>query len=446
MENQFLEPPKRKNLKRCRSRMKPKNMSIICDNAAGSANSSSLPENNFPQVRVRALTNIMPVKEDCVFWWTTVAAVRIRTLFEAAKNIISEGVLVVSSETIVLQEYDNTRVMVVYLRMRSENLDQYGAYYCPNKLCIPLSIDEFYKGVKCINQSDVVGLCITKKSMESSYPSLDLHIMHPTHGYSYKHSCRMLHEEFMHADEVHLRDDAKFYAHITIKATFFKRYLNDCVPHGKNLQFLFRYDKIVDEYCVFLIPCDSVISMSRMTLRLTCDNTEGLDADQIEQLSEETAPKYSIANLLLFTKATPLSNTVEILLSHEFPLVVKYGIGDLGEIRFCLAPVFSDQERDAYLDQVETVEPKPTDSADSWHSLRTLATVQETGPNSSLNHPLQKKQPYRDDPDLEMSLGAIDEGGDAEDDDGGDEDEQMVDLGVEEVETVERPDFDESLW
>lgn len=316
--------------------------------ASSSKADAILEDDNIPG-KVQALTRLMPPKDKCLFWWATVAAVRIRTLFEATKNIIREGVLVVSPNGIELQEYDNTKVMVVFFRMRRANLEQYGEYYCKETMSIPLSIDEFYKGVKCINQSDVVGLCVTQESMNSSHPSLDLHIMHPTHGYSYQHSCRLLHEEFMHIDTVHLQDNAKFYAHLNIRSTFFKRYLNDCLPHGKNLKFLFRYDDNLQAFCAHLIPCDSDIGMSTMRLRLISENADGYDRDQIARVSEENAPKYSIANLLLFTKATPLSHSVEILLSHEFPLVVKYSIGDLGEIRFCLAPVFSEQERDDYL-------------------------------------------------------------------------------------------------
>lgn len=364
MDHVILEPPKRKSLRRLRQAPDSTTPNSGTTTAKAAAESEMVPVHTLqlntdstPRFRVQALARLMPVREDCVFWWATVAAVRIRTVFEAIKNIISEGVLVVDPDGIMLQEYDNTKVMVVFVRMRAEHLEQYGPYYCEKKLCIPLSIDEFFKGVKCINQSDVVGLCVTKASMNSSYPSLDLHIMHPTHGYCYQHESRMLHDEFLMLEDVNLQDNAAFYANFTIKSTFFKRYLNDCLPHGKNIKFVFRYDTVCSSFYVHLIPCDNVISMSRMRLRLECTNTEGLNQDEIEQISEKTAPKYSIANLLLFTKATPLSNTVEILLSHEFPLVVKYNIGDLGELRFCLAPVFSDQELDDYRDHTVTVHP-----------------------------------------------------------------------------------------
>ena len=37
-------------------------------------------------------------------------------------------------------------------------------------------------------------------------------------------------------------------------------------------------------------------------------------------------------------KATSLSQTVEILLKDDYPLILVYRVGDMGKLQYCLAP------------------------------------------------------------------------------------------------------------
>ena len=47
---------------------------------------------------------------------------------------------------------------------------------------------------------------------------------------------------------------------------------------------------------------------------------------------------YNLKYLVLFTKCTNLCNTVELYLKNDYPLIVKYSVASLGEIKLCLAP------------------------------------------------------------------------------------------------------------
>ena len=41
--------------------------------------------------------------------------------------------------------------------------------------------------------------------------------------------------------------------------------------------------------------------------------------------------------LSIFTKCTNLSNTVEIYLKNNYPIILRYTIASLGEIKLCLS-------------------------------------------------------------------------------------------------------------
>jgi len=48
---------------------------------------------------------------------------------------------------------------------------------------------------------------------------------------------------------------------------------------------------------------------------------------------------YALKHLFLFTKCTNLCNNIEMYLRNDYPLIVKYAVGSLGEIKLCLAPI-----------------------------------------------------------------------------------------------------------
>jgi proliferating cell nuclear antigen len=46
----------------------------------------------------------------------------------------------------------------------------------------------------------------------------------------------------------------------------------------------------------------------------------------------------------MFTKASCLSNQVTLSMSPEVPLVVEYNIGEIGHVRYYLAPKIEDED------------------------------------------------------------------------------------------------------
>ena len=47
---------------------------------------------------------------------------------------------------------------------------------------------------------------------------------------------------------------------------------------------------------------------------------------------------FSLKHLTHFTKCTNLCNTTELYLKNDYPLIVRYQVASLGEIKLCLAP------------------------------------------------------------------------------------------------------------
>ena len=55
---------------------------------------------------------------------------------------------------------------------------------------------------------------------------------------------------------------------------------------------------------------------------------------------------FALRYLNFFTKATPLSEAVTLSMSKDVPLVVEYKIGEMGYIRYYLAPKIEDEDEE----------------------------------------------------------------------------------------------------
>ena len=49
--------------------------------------------------------------------------------------------------------------------------------------------------------------------------------------------------------------------------------------------------------------------------------------------------EFSLKNLVYFIKCTNLCNQIEMYLENNKPLIIKYNVASLGEIKLCLAPL-----------------------------------------------------------------------------------------------------------
>ena len=47
---------------------------------------------------------------------------------------------------------------------------------------------------------------------------------------------------------------------------------------------------------------------------------------------------FALKHLVLFSKCTNLCPSIELYLKNDYPLIIKYLVASLGEIKLCLAP------------------------------------------------------------------------------------------------------------
>ena len=108
--------------------------------------------------------------------------------------------------------------------------------------------------------------------------------------------------------------------------------------------------------------CDTVtISATKSGVKFTASGDIGTGSVQLRQnaaadkkedaviidMSEPVTLTFALKYLNMFTKSTSLSDKVIISMSKESPLLVNYNIGEMGHIKFYLAPKVDDGEEQA---------------------------------------------------------------------------------------------------
>jgi hypothetical protein len=175
-----------------------------------------------------------------------------------------------------------------------------------------------------VGQDEAICFQITEQSKNACVPYMALFIMNNTIEDEYVFSFKINQLALTH-DELQI-PQTNFQSIISIPSTGFQRILRCSDKRGDYVQICTRNQSKDDNYIIF-------------STEATCFHMKyQVDPKLWKDSSCLKLERYSLKYLLLITKATSLSNFVTIYLQHDFVLAVRYNIGTIGSIMFCLAP------------------------------------------------------------------------------------------------------------
>ena len=79
--------------------------------------------------------------------------------------------------------------------------------------------------------------------------------------------------------------------------------------------------------------------MQKQKFRRSESANGSMEFIQKQDTSKIIQGEFSLKNLSYFIKCTNLCSQIEMYLENNLPLVVKYNVASLGEIKLCLAPL-----------------------------------------------------------------------------------------------------------
>ena len=85
-----------------------------------------------------------------------------------------------------------------------------------------------------------------------------------------------------------------------------------------------------------MFSCDGNFASSKIYRTQSNGNMEFLQKSDASVIIQG---EFSLKSLSHFIKCTPLCSHLEMYLGNDLPLIIKYDVASLGEIRLCLAPL-----------------------------------------------------------------------------------------------------------
>eukprot|EP01100_Stratorugosa_tubuloviscum_P010264 TRINITY_DN4384_c0_g1_i1.p1 TRINITY_DN4384_c0_g1~~TRINITY_DN4384_c0_g1_i1.p1 ORF type:complete len:274 (+),score=140.68 TRINITY_DN4384_c0_g1_i1:42-824(+) len=252
-------------------------------------------------------------------------AALLKKILDAIHSLVNDANFEISSTGISLQCMDSSHVSLVSLLLRSDGFEHFR---CDRNLTLGILLSSMSKILKCAGNDDTV----TLKS-EDKADSIAIIFENPKKDKLSDFEIKLLDID----SETLGIPDQTYQATVTLPASEFQRICRDL--------------SIIGDTVVLSATKEGIkfsVSGELGTGNIQCRPNSSADSKDDQTLIDLEAPvtmTFALRYLSLFTKATPLSNTVKLCMSKDVPLAVEYNIEDLGYIRYYLAPKIEDEPR-----------------------------------------------------------------------------------------------------
>lgn len=242
----------------------------------------------------------------------------IRTLVEALKEILTDVNIELDSSGMKIIAMDTSHVALIHMKLHAKNFEK---FYCPKPVICGVSMLRLFKLLKIMSPNDTLTIYI-----EESEPSdLKIHIETGEKGLRHKFSLKLM-DLFVDKVEV---PPAEFSSVLRLPSGDFQKLCRDMNNLAEEIEI-----KSSGNQLIFTISNDWV---DQQTVMRESDNG-GMTYIQNLTPDEVIQGIFSIKKLVLFTKCTNLCQNIEIYLKNDYPIIIKYSVANLGEVKFCLAP------------------------------------------------------------------------------------------------------------
>lgn len=240
----------------------------------------------------------------------TVQTSAFKTLIEALKELLTDTVVEFDETGMKILTTDTAHVILVHLRLHANKFEKYK---CDRKLTVGINMINFYKIIRAANSSDTLSITMNEDDM------VHLHITFENSEKNSK-STYSLNLLDMDPTEIDIPPE-KFPVVITLPSTDFQKICRDM-------------HSIADVVEICSIG-------NQLIFRCTgdfCSRETILSDASPEPCKDIVQGMFNLKYLTLFTKCTNLCNTLEVYLKNSYPIVCRYQVASLGEVKLALTP------------------------------------------------------------------------------------------------------------
>jgi proliferating cell nuclear antigen len=260
--------------------------------------------------------------ENNVLTIKTVQISPFRTLMTALKDILLETNISFQPDGIRIINMDQSHTILAHLHLASENFEFYECQ--KERIIIGVNMFHLFKLINSIDNDDTLTIYIDKNDYADGIVS---HLSLKFENGEIK-QCKTQKLRLIEPEPEELKyPDVKFSSVINLPSSDFQKIIRDLSCISDKLEI-----KSVGNELIF--KCSGQFASAEIH-RAESDGSMGFVKKQ--DSSKIIQGEFSLRNLGYFIKCTNLCSQIELYLENDLPLVVKYNVASLGEIKLCLA-------------------------------------------------------------------------------------------------------------
>lgn len=248
----------------------------------------------------------------------TVQSAAFKTLIEALKDILTECNFEIDANGIRAIAMDNSHTVLVHLKLEKANFE---LYECKQKTIIGLNMLNFFKLIRTMTTSDTLTLSLDEANENVLLITVENGEKNTITNY--KLNLIDLNEENIKIPPT------EFESVITMPSSGFQKLCKDMVNISEKVEIRSVGKQLIFTCKGEFAEQETIVGENNGTKFEK--NDENDDFHVIQGV-------FSLKHLVMFTKCTNLSNSIELMLKNDFPIIVRYQVASLGNINLCLAP------------------------------------------------------------------------------------------------------------
>lgn len=247
-----------------------------------------------------------------------------RTLMTALKDILLETNITFQPDGIRIINMDKSHTVLAHMHLQAQNFEFFDCK--KEKIIIGVNMFHLFKLINSIDNDDTLTMYIEKDDYTDGVVS---HLALKFENGEIK-QCKTQKLRLIEPDPEDLvYPDVKFSSIINLPSSDFQKIIRDLAVISEKLEI-----KSVGNELIF--KCSGQFASAEIH-RAESDGSMGFILKQ--DSSKIIQGEFSLKNLGYFIKCTNLCSQIEVYLENNLPLVVKYDVASLGDIKLCLAPL-----------------------------------------------------------------------------------------------------------
>jgi proliferating cell nuclear antigen len=249
-----------------------------------------------------------------------------RTLMTALKDILLETNITFQSDGIKIINMDKSHTILATLHLEAKNFEHFYCKY--QKIVIGVNMLHFFKLINTIDNDDTLTIYIENHEYSDGVVS---HL-----GLKFENGdikqCKIQKLRLIEPEDDDLEvpwDNCKYQYIINLPSSDFQKIVRDL----SNISDKVEIKSVGNE---LLFTCHGPFAQA--SIRRT-ESDGSMQFVQSNQSCKIVQGEFSLKNLGYFIKCTNLCNTIELYLENNLPMVIKYNVASLGEIRFASIPL-----------------------------------------------------------------------------------------------------------